>query len=255
MSLKELDLENVTYFDLNNQVNIPKNNEIQLDKDQEALNAFLDENVLPNVMHFDSLQERLDWMFDHRFLEREFIQKYNLTFIEKLYTYLAGEHFKFKSFMAAFKFYNQYALKTNDGAYYIETYEDRVAMNALYYADGNENLALRLADEMIHQRYQPATPSFLNAGRARRGELVSCFIIQTSDDMNSIGRTINSALQLSKMGGGVGINLSNVREAGAPVMGIDNAAGGVVPIMKLLEDSFTFSSQVGARQGAGVVYL
>ncbi|HAV51918.1 MAG TPA: ribonucleotide-diphosphate reductase subunit alpha, partial [Leuconostoc mesenteroides] len=93
MSLKELDLENVTYFDLNNQVNIPKNNEIQLDKDQEALNAFLDENVLPNVMHFDSLQERLDWMFDHRFLEREFIQKYNLTFIEKLYTYLAGEHF------------------------------------------------------------------------------------------------------------------------------------------------------------------
>ena len=65
--------------------------------------------------------------------------------------------------MAAFKFYNQYALKTNDGAYYIETYEDRVAMNALYYADGNENLALRLADEMIHQRYQPATPSFLNA--------------------------------------------------------------------------------------------
>ncbi|WP_273729650.1 class 1b ribonucleoside-diphosphate reductase subunit alpha [Leuconostoc mesenteroides] len=255
MSLKELDLENVTYFDLNNQVNIPKNNEIQLDKDQEALNGFLDENVLPNVMHFDSLQERLDWMFDHRFLEREFIQKYNLTFIEKLYTYLAGEHFKFKSFMAAFKFYNQYALKTNDGAYYIETYEDRVAMNALYYADGNENLALRLADEMIHQRYQPATPSFLNAGRARRGELVSCFIIQTSDDMNSIGRTINSALQLSKMGGGVGINLSNVREAGAPVMGIDNAAGGVVPIMKLLEDSFTFSSQVGARQGAGVVYL
>ena len=36
------------------------------------------------------------------------------------------------------------------------------------------------------------------------GELVSCFLIQTTDDMNSIGRTINSALQLSRMGGGVG---------------------------------------------------
>ena len=183
------------------------------------------------------------------------VEKYRLAFIEKLYTYLESQHFNFKSFMAAFKFYNQYALKTNDGQHYVETYVDRVAMNALYYADGREELALRLADEMIHQRYQPATPSFLNAGRARRGELVSCFIIQTSDDMNSIGRTVNSALQLSKMGGGVGINVSNVREAGAPVMGIANSAGGIVPIMKLLEDSFTFSSQVGARQGAGVVYL
>jgi len=255
MPLKELNLDQVTYFDLNNQVNIPKNNQIQLEKDQEALDAFLKENVWPNVIQFDSLADRFEWLFENNFLERAFIEKYRLAFIEKLYTYLESQHFNFKSFMAAFKFYNQYALKTNDGQQYVETYVDRVAMNALYYADGREELALRLADEMIHQRYQPATPSFLNAGRARRGELVSCFIIQTSDDMNSIGRTVNSALQLSKMGGGVGINVSNVREAGAPVMGISNSAGGIVPIMKLLEDSFTFSSQVGARQGAGVVYL
>ena len=255
MPLKELNLDQVTYFDLNNQVNIPKDNQIQLEKDQEALDAFLKENVWPNVMQFDSLSERFDWLFQNNFLERTFIEKYRFEFIESLYAYLDAQHFNFKSFMAAFKFYNQYALKTNDGQHYVETYVDRVAMNALFYADGREELALRLADEMIHQRYQPATPSFLNAGRARRGELVSCFIIQTSDDMNSIGRTINSALQLSKMGGGVGINVSNIREAGAPVMAIANSAGGIVPVMKLLEDSFTFSSQVGARQGAGVVYL
>ncbi|SUP61283.1 Ribonucleoside-diphosphate reductase subunit alpha 2 [Weissella viridescens] len=157
--------------------------------------------------------------------------------------------------MAAYKFYAQYALKTNDGAYYIERYIDRVAMNALFYGNGDETLALNLADEMIHQRYQPATPSFLNAGRARRGELVSCFILQATDDMNAIGRTINSALQLSKIGGGVGINLSNLREAGAPIKGIENAASGVVPVMKLLEDSFSYSNQMGQRNGAGVVYL
>ena len=61
-------------------------------------------------------------------------------------------------------------------------------MNALFYADGNEQLALDIADELIHQRYQPATPSFLNAGRKRRGELISCFLIQMTDNMNSIGR-------------------------------------------------------------------
>ncbi|MCO6183260.1 class 1b ribonucleoside-diphosphate reductase subunit alpha [Leuconostoc fallax] len=255
MPLKDLNIDQVTYFDLNNQVNIPKDNQIQLEKDQEALAAFLEENVKPNVLQFNSLRERFDWLFDHEFLERDFVEKYHFDFIVSLYKFLNEQHFQFKSFMAAFKFYNQYALKTNDGNYYVETYEDRVAVNALYYANGDEQLALHIADEMIHQRYQPATPSFLNAGRARRGELVSCFILQATDDMNAIGRTINSALQLSKMGGGVGINLSNLREAGAPVMGIANSAGGVVPVMKLLEDTFTFSSQVGARQGAGVVYL
>ncbi|WP_019773070.1 class 1b ribonucleoside-diphosphate reductase subunit alpha, partial [Streptococcus sobrinus] len=136
-----------------------------------------------------------------------------------------------------------------------ESIEDRVLFNALYFADGNEDLAQDLAREMIAQRYQPATPSFLNAGRSRRGELVSCFLIQVTDDMNAIGRSINSALQLSRIGGGVGISLSNLREAGAPIKGYAGAASGVVPIMKLFEDSFSYSNQLGQRQGAGVVYL
>ena len=157
--------------------------------------------------------------------------------------------------MAAYKFYQQYALKTNDGEYYLENIEDRILMNALYFADGDTELAKSLADELINQRYQPATPSFLNAGRSRRGELVSCFLIQATDDMNSIGRSVNSALQLSRIGGGVGINLSNLREAGAPIKGIENAASGVVPVMKLYEDSFSYSNQLGQRQGAGVTYL
>ena len=157
--------------------------------------------------------------------------------------------------MSAYKFYQQYALKTNDGQAYLESIEDRVLFNALYFADGDEQLASDLANEMIHQRYQPATPSFLNAGRSRRGELVSCFLIQVTDDMNSIGRSINSALQLSRIGGGVGISLSNLREAGAPIKGYAGAASGVVPVMKLFEDSFSYSNQLGQRQGAGVVYL
>ncbi|NYA68278.1 class 1b ribonucleoside-diphosphate reductase subunit alpha, partial [Lactobacillus salivarius] len=189
------------------------------------------------------------------YYEEEFISKYSFEFIEKLYDYLKKEDFHFKTFMAAYKFYAQYALKTDDNAYYLENFIDRVATNALYFGDGDEKLALELADELIHQRYQPATPSFLNAGRKRRGELVSCFLIQMTDDMNSIGRNINSALQLSRIGGGVGINLSNLRGAGAPIKGIHGAASGVVPVMKLLEDSFTYSNQLGQRQGAGAVYL
>lgn len=255
MALSDIDLTKVRYFDLNNEVNIPRNGQIQLDKDKEALADFIEHNVKPNTKQFSSLKERFAWLEDHDYIERGFMDKYSLSFLENLYAYLKSQDFHFHSFMAAYKFYAQYALRTNDKEYYLENYIDRVAMNALYLADGDEDLAMDLADEIIHQRYQPATPTFLNVGRKRRGEFISCFAIQTTDDMNTIGRTINSALQLSKIGGGVGINLSNLREAGAPIKKIKSAASGVVPVMKLLEDSFSYSNQLGQRQGAGVVYL
>ena len=244
-----------TYFKINNEVNRPVNNKIPLHKDKEALAAFLVENVEPNVMKFRDTLEYIDYLKKHDYIEDEMINNYSLDEISDLLTHIQNAKFTFKSFMAAYKFYNQYAMKTNDGSYYLETYNERVLFNALYFADGNIDLAYDLADEMIHQRYQPATPSFLNAGRKRRGELVSCFLLQVTDDMNSIGRSINSALQLSRIGGGVGITLSNLREAGAPIKGYKGAASGVVPVMKLLEDSFSYSNQLGQRQGAGVVYL
>ena len=253
MGLKQL--EDVTYFRLNNEINRPVNGQIVLHKDKEALDAFFKENVVPNSMVFDSITDKIDYLIKQDYIETAFIKKYRPEFLEELYQFIKDQNFQFKSFMAAYKFYNQYALKTNDGEYYLESMEDRVFFNALYFADGDEAIAIDIANEIIHQRYQPATPSFLNAGRARRGELVSCFLIQVTDDMNSIGRSINSALQLSRIGGGVGISLSNLREAGAPIKGYEGAASGVVPVMKLFEDSFSYSNQLGQRQGAGVVYL
>ena len=253
MGLKHL--EDVTYFRLNNEINRPVNGQIMLHKDKEALDAFFKENVVPNTMVFDSIKDKINYLIEHNYIETAFIKKYRPEFLEELSQFIKEQNFQFKSFMAAYKFYNQYALKTNDGEYYLESMEDRVFFNALYFADGDEAVAIDIANEIIHQRYQPATPSFLNAGRARRGELVSCFLIQVTDDMNSIGRSINSALQLSRIGGGVGITLSNLREAGAPIKGYEGAASGVVPVMKLFEDSFSYSNQLGQRQGAGVVYL
>ena len=146
-------------------------------------------------------------------------------------------------------------MKTNDSKYYLENFEDRAVFNALYLANGDRNLAHKILEELISQRYQPATPTFLNAGKKRRGEMVSCFLIDIEDSMLSIGRNINSALQLSRIGGGVGVNLSNLRATGSPIKEIENASSGVLPVMKLLEDSFSYSNQLGQRNGAGVVYL
>lgn len=245
----------VSYFKLNNELNRPVDGKIPLHKDREAVRAYFLEHVNPNTVFFYTLDEKIDYLMDNDFIEREFIEKYNREFVKELISSTYKMKFRFKSFMSAYKFYTQYALKTNDGQRYLERYEDRIVFCALFLADGDEKLATALRDEMIAQRYQPATPTFLNAGRKRRGELVSCFLLQVSDDMNSIGRAINSALQLSRIGGGVGVSLSNLRAAGDPIKKIENASSGVVPVMKLLEDSFSYSNQLGQRNGAGAVYL
>ena len=245
----------VTYYKLNNELNRPVNGSIPLGKDKEAVKAYFLEHVNPNTVFFYTLDEKLDYLIENNYIEKEFLNKYTRDFVKEVFQKLYNHKFRFKSFMSAYKFYTQYSLKTDDGSRYLERYEDRIAFNALYLADGDCELAINLADEMINQRYQPATPTFLNAGRKRRGEFVSCFLIQPTDDMNSIGRTINSALQLSRIGGGVGVGLSNIRASGDPIKKIENASSGVVPVMKLLEDSFSYSNQLGQRNGAGAVYL
>lgn len=248
------------YFVLNNMLNIPVNGEIPLQYDKEALRCYL-LAIDKQTLKFNNLDEKINYLIKNNYIEKELLDLYtdgdtkNLSFISQLYHKVTSFNFHFKSFMAAYKFYSQYAMKTIDQKWFLESFEDRVVFNALYLANGNEELAMNLAEELICQRYQPATPTFLNAGKKRRGEMVSCFLIDLNDSMLSIGRGINSALQLSRIGGGVGVNLSNLRSAGSPIKEIVNASSGVLPVMKLLEDSFSYSNQLGQRNGAGVVYL
>ncbi|MFQ3543447.1 class 1b ribonucleoside-diphosphate reductase subunit alpha [Halobacillus rhizosphaerae] len=244
-----------TYFKLNNLLNIPKDGKIQLHKDKEAVKSYFLEFVNPKTMFFHTLEEKLDYLIENNYIKKDFLDKYDREFVKQLFKFIYSFKFRFRSFMGAYKFYSQYAMKTDDKEWILERYEDRVAFNALALAGGDTTFAMDLADELINQRYQPATPTFLNIGKKRAGEMVSCFLLTISDDMNSIGRTINSALQLSKLGGGVGINLSNIRANNDPIKGVYGLADGVIPVMKLFEDAFSYANQGGARDGAGVVYL
>lgn len=195
------------------------------------------------------------YLVREKYIDSSVLEKYSKEFVYRLFTRLRAKKFSFRSFLGAYKFYMQYAMKTNDNQEFLEDFTDRVVFNALYLGHGDSVLADEIAEELINQRYQPATPTFLNAGKKRRGEMVSCFLIDLADSMLSIGRGVNSALQLSRIGGGVGVNLSNLRASGDPIKKIANASSGVVPVMKLLEDSFSYSNQLGQRNGAGVVYL
>ena len=245
-----------SYHELNAMLNLyDENGQIQFGKDKEAARAYFLDHVNLNTVFFHSLEEKLNYLVEHEYYEKEILDQYDFDFIKDMFKRAYGYKFRFPTFVGAYKFYTQYALKTFDGERYLERFEDRVVMNALMLARGDRGLVADLIDEIISGRFQPATPTFLNAGKKQRGEYVSCFLLRIEDNMESIARAVNSSLQLSKRGGGVALNLTNLRELGAPIKKIENQSSGVIPVMKMLEDAFSYANQLGARQGAGAVYL
>ncbi len=241
------------YLELNAQVLTHKDGFYQLDKDQEALEIYL-KYINNSFMNFPSYNQRMKYLIDNGFYEN-FYEKYSESQIDEISNLASSYNFKFQSYMSASKFYRDYALKTNDKKVYLEHYQDRVISVSLYLAQGNFNLAKQFVESMMNQYYQPATPTFLNAGRKRRGEMISCFLLDVADSLNSITFNIASSMHLSKIGGGVALNLSRLRSRGESIKGIMNVAKGVVPVAKLLEDSFSYADQMGQRKGAGVAYL
>ncbi|WP_374204925.1 class 1b ribonucleoside-diphosphate reductase subunit alpha [Actinotalea sp. C106] len=248
--------QGLDYHALNAMLNLyGPNGEIQFDRDREAAREYFLQHVNQNTVFFHDLEEKLDYLVENKYYEPEILAKYDRSFVKTLFQYAYSKKFRFQTFLGAFKYYTSYTLKTFDGKRYLERFEDRVCMVALSLAEGDQDFAISLVDEIVSGRFQPATPTFLNLGKAQRGEAVSCFLLRIEDNMESIARGINSALQLSKRGGGVALLLSNIREHGAPIKHIENQSSGVIPVMKLLEDSFSYANQLGARQGAGAVYL
>ena len=248
--------QRLDYHALNAMLNLyDADGKIQFDMDRRAAREYFLQHVNQNTVFFHNLDEKLDYLVEKNYYEREVLDQYARNFVRELFDHAYAKKFRFPTFLGAFKYYTSYTLKTFDGKRYLERYEDRVCMVALTLAAGDQVLARQLVDEIIDGRFQPATPTFLNSGKKQRGEPVSCFLLRIEDNMESIGRSINSALQLSKRGGGVALLLSNLREHGAPIKHIENQSSGVIPVMKLLEDSFSYANQLGARQGAGAVYL
>ncbi|HBU8231994.1 class 1b ribonucleoside-diphosphate reductase subunit alpha [Morganella morganii] len=248
--------EYTDYHALNAMLNLyDAEGRIQFDKDVTAAHHYFRQHVNQNTVFFHNLREKLDFLINENYYEADVIGQYDFEFIKNLFRLAYSKKFRFATFLGALKYYTGYTLKTFDGQRYLERFEDRVCMVALTLARGDTTLAEHLLEEIISGRFQPATPTFLNCGKKQRGEFVSCFLLRIEDNMESIGRSVNSALQLSKRGGGVAFLLTNLRESGAPIKLIENQSSGVVPVMKMLEDAFSYANQLGARQGAGAVYL
>ncbi|MBD8388914.1 class 1b ribonucleoside-diphosphate reductase subunit alpha [Dysgonomonas sp. BGC7] len=239
---------------LNNEVMIKKDDDYQLDKDKEAVRSYFLDYVNKNTVFFYTLKEKIDYLIENNYYENLY-EQYTFEEIMRVYALIYERKFRFPSFMSAFKFFQNYALRDDSGEKFLERYEDRIACISLYLAQGSVEQAIKYAELLVNQEYQPATPTFLNGGKRRSGELVSCFLDEIGDSLNSIGYAINSSMKLSSIGGGVALNLSKLRGRSEAIKGVEGRASGVLPIMKLLEDVFSYANQLGQRPGAGAAYL
>lgn len=241
------------HIELNNRImQRDHNGFFQLGKDREAVEAYMEE-VKHKSFTFPSAAAKVRYMIENDYYE-DVYERYTPEVVEEIYALTHSYPFQFASYMAASKFYTDYAMKSNDGAAYLEHFPDRVAIVALHLARGDEATARDLAASMMEQRLQPATPTFLNAGKSRRGEMVSCFLLEMDDALNSINYVLGTCMQLSKIGGGVAVNLSKLRGRGEPIKGVEGAAKGVMPVLKLMEDAFSYADQMGQRKGSGAAY-
>ncbi len=164
------------YHALNAMLNLyDADGKIQFDKDVQAARQYHLTDINNNMRWFTDLEEKIRTLVSENYYEAAVFEQYKGEFVKNLFKKTYEKKFRFSTFLGAFKFYSSYSMKTFNGERYIERFEDRVVMTALNLARGNEKLAVELMEEMISGRFQPATPTFLNSGKAQRGELVSCF--------------------------------------------------------------------------------
>lgn len=245
---------NQTYLETNAKLSQPHTAEEITALDAKAAREYFLENINQNTVFFHTLEEKINHLTSIGAWDKETLEKYDYPVVKELFQQAYAYKFRFPNFIGAYKFYTSYALRTPDGSRIYERFEDRVVLNALAYSK-DEYHAKDIVNAIMTGRFQPATPTFLNAGRGQGGEPVSCFLLDADDNMEAIAAVFKDSLQLSRRGGGVSINLTDLRENGAPIKNHAGAARGVIPVMKILEDIFSYADQLGQRQGAGAAYL
>lgn len=243
-----------THIELNNEVLSPEG-QLHIEKDKQAVEKYFIDYINMNMVWFHDLEEKINYLLDNDYYSYELFSKYDIKNIKKVFKQAYSYKFRFPSYMSAKKFYDTYALKTHDGSKFLERYEDRMSVVALFFGDGDTEEAIKYVDLLMTQQYVPATPTMLNAGLFKAGEMVSCFLLETGDSLNDINMMNSTARQLSKLGGGISINLSKTRAANEDLMGNDNKTLGVVPIMKNLDQSSRHINQGGKRNGSFATYL
>ena len=108
---------------------------------------------------------------------------------------------------------------------------------------------------LISQHYYThATPTLFNAG-TRLASLASCYLIGSEDSIEGIFKTITDCGKISKLAGGIGVHITNIRAKGSMIRGTNGLSDGIIPMIKVYNETARYINQGGKRKGSFALYL
>ena len=119
----------------------------------------------------------------------------------------------------------------------------------------NMQLVKETYDLMSQKYFTHATPTLFNAGTPRP-QLSSCYLIAMEDDsLEGIFNTLKDCASISKWAGGIGLHIHNIRASNSLIRGTNGKSSGIVPMLKVFNDTARFINQGGKRNGSFAIYL
>ncbi len=176
--------------------------------------------------------------------------------LERLDAYICPERDLQFNYLGIKTLYDRYLIKDSKGDP-IELPQHMFMAIAMFLAQNEkdrEGWAIKFYDMISKFEVMLATPTLSNA-RTTRHQLSSCYIGSTPDNIEGIFDSYKEMALLSKFGGGIGWDWTQVRSMGSFIDGHKNAAGGTVPFLKITNDIAVAVDQLGTRKGAIAVYL
>jgi ribonucleoside-diphosphate reductase alpha chain len=130
----------------------------------------------------------------------------------------------------------------------------RVAMGLAINEENKEERAIEFYNLFSNFLYTPSTPTLFNSG-STHSQLSSCYLNTFDDSIDGIFEGVWQEARKSKYAGGLGFDVTNFRASGAYIKGTNGISGGLVPWLKILNDTLVAVNQGGKRPGAGCAYL
>jgi ribonucleoside-diphosphate reductase alpha chain len=151
---------------------------------------------------------------------------------------------------------DQYATHANAGRRFElpQCFFMRVAMGLALNEVDREARAVEFYDVLSTFDFMSSTPTLFNSG-TQRSQLSSCYLTTVADDLDGIYEAIKENALLSKFAGGLGNDWTNVRAMGSHIKGTNGKSQGVVPFLKVVNDTAVAVNQGGKRKGAVCTYL
>ena len=159
------------------------------------------------------------------------------------------------SYLGIQTLYDRYFIHSNEIRFELpQVFFMRVAMGLALNEENREQRALEFYELLSSFDYMSSTPTLFNAG-TMHSQLSSCYLTTVPDDLHGIYGALQDNAMLSKWAGGLGNDWTPVRGMGAHIKGTNGKSQGVVPFLKVVNDTAVAVNQGGKRKGAVCAYL